>query len=112
MLVACYLASSAWIVFAIILAVAVGFSMIDTPRRGPFMARRRRCRIGDWIVIDARTCGRVTHIGWRFTRLRSADHVEHWVPNRMMKKIMVSDEGSPEAHASSNERCGIPRIRD
>ncbi|PRP91139.1 hypothetical protein ENSA5_57990 [Enhygromyxa salina] len=100
MLVACHFGSGAWIAFAIILSVVVGFLMVDRSRRRPSAARRGRYQVGDRIEIDERTRGRVIHVGRRWTRLRSPEGAEYWVPDRMMNKATVCEQGPADGRTT------------
>ena len=55
-------------------------------------------RIGDWVEFDATTTGRVTEIGWRTTRILTADDTYMILPNSQISRQMLTNYSAPRKH--------------
>lgn len=55
-------------------------------------------RIGDWVVFDATTTGRVTEIGWRTTRILTPDDTYMILPNSQISRQMLTNYSAPRKH--------------
>lgn len=90
---------TAWLASAGIIGLAVGFAAQDTLANlfaGIFIIADAPYRIGDYIVLDAGTRGRVTRIGIRSTRVLTLDDVEITIPNSVIGGSMITNEaGGP-----------------
>lgn|SRR5690554_2755133 len=52
-------------------------------------------RIGDWVEFDTKTTGRVTEIGWRTTRILTADDTYMILPNSQISRQMLTNYSAP-----------------
>lgn len=100
---------TAWLASAGVLGVAIGFASKDTLSNlfaGLFIVADAPYKLGDYLVIDGTTRGKVTHIGLRSTRLLTRDDVEIIVPNSVMAGARITNEsGGP--HESYRVRCAV-----
>ncbi len=100
---------TAWLASAGVLGVAVGFASKDTLSNlfaGLFIVADAPYKLGDFLIIDQQTRGRVTHIGLRSTRLLTRDDVEIIVPNSVMAGARITNEsGGP--HERERVRCAV-----
>lgn len=55
-------------------------------------------RIGDWVEFDSITTGRVTEIGWRTTRILTADDTYMILPNSQISRQMLTNYSAPRKH--------------
>lgn len=55
-------------------------------------------RIGDWVEFDATTTGRVIEIGWRTTRILTADDTYMILPNSQISRQMLTNYSAPRRH--------------
>ena len=63
---------------------------------GIFILADAPFQVGDWVVIDQETRGRVTDIGFRSTRLLTADGIEVTVPNSVIgNATLINESGGP-----------------
>jgi MscS family membrane protein len=88
---------TAWMASAGVVGIAVGFASKDSLANlfaGLFIVADTPYSIGDFLVIDDRTRGRVTHIGLRSTRIVTRDDIELVVPNSLMASARVTNESS------------------
>ncbi len=90
---------TAWLASAGIIGLAVGFAAQDTLANlfaGIFIIADAPYKIGDYIVLDGGTRGRVTRIGIRSTRILTQDDVEITIPNSVIGGSMITNEaGGP-----------------
>lgn len=90
---------TAWLASAGIIGLAVGFAAQDTLANlfaGIFIIADAPYKIGDYIVLDDGTRGRVTKIGIRSTRILTLDDVEITIPNSVIGGSMITNEaGGP-----------------
>lgn len=52
-------------------------------------------RIGDWVEFDTVTAGRVIEIGWRTTRILTADETYMILPNSQISRQMLTNYSAP-----------------
>ena len=92
---------SGWLASAGIVGIALGFAAKDTLANlfaGIFILADAPYEIGDFIVLDDGTRGRVTAIGVRSTRVLTRDEVEVTVPNALIANgKIVNESGGPTA---------------
>ena len=90
---------TAWLASAGILGVAFGFAAKDTLANlfaGIFILADAPYKVHDWIVLDDKLRGEVTHIGIRSTRIQTPDDVEITVPNAVIGGAQILNEtGGP-----------------
>ncbi|MCB1050620.1 MAG: mechanosensitive ion channel family protein [Acidobacteria bacterium] len=90
---------SGWLASAGIVGLAVGFAAKDTLANlfsGVFILADSPYKLGDYVVLDEQTRGRVTHIGLRSTRILTRDDVEVIVPNAVIgNSKIVNESGGP-----------------
>lgn len=55
-------------------------------------------RIGDWVEFDSITTGRVTEIGWRTTRILTADDIYMILPNSQISRQVLTNYSAPRKH--------------
>lgn len=100
---------TAWLASAGVVGIAVGFASKDTLSNlfaGLSIIADSPYKIGDYLIIDDQTRGRVTQIGLRSTRLMTRDDVEVIVPNSVMAGVRITNEsGGPLEH--ERIRCGV-----
>jgi len=108
LLLAWHVDVTAWLASAGVLGVAVGFASKDTLSNlfaGLFIIADAPYKLGDYLIIDDKTRGRVTHIGLRSTRLITRDDVEIIVPNSVMAGARITNESGGPAEW---ERVRVP----
>lgn len=90
---------TAWLASAGIVGIAVGFAAKDTLSNlfsGVFILADAPYKVGDFIVMDSGTRGKVTHIGLRSTRILSRDDIEVTIPNSIIgNSTIVNQSGGP-----------------
>lgn len=98
-----------WLASAGIVGIAVGFAAKDTLANlfaGLFIIADAPYKLGDYLVLDDGTRGRVTEIGLRSTRLLTRDDVEIIVPNSTMANArIINESGGPYEH--ERVRCAV-----
>lgn len=77
--------------FAIRNVVADTLSGIALGVEGPF-------RIGDWVDVEELARGRVIEIGWRSTRILTADGTYMIVPNSQIARQRITNYSAPKRH--------------
>ncbi|QIE54137.1 mechanosensitive ion channel family protein [Pikeienuella piscinae] len=77
--------------FAIRNVVADTLSGVALGVEGPF-------RIGDWIDIDKLALGKVIEIGWRTTRILTADSTYLILPNSQIARQRITNYSAPRPH--------------
>ncbi len=99
---------TAWLASAGIIGIAIGFAAKDTLANlfsGVFILADGPYKLGDYVVLEDNSRGKVTHIGLRSTRMLTRDDVEVTVPNSIMGNTkIINQSGGP------NEKYRI-RIR-
>lgn len=87
--------TSGWLASAGIAGVALGFAAKDTLSNlfaGVFIVADAPYRIGDYIVLDGTTRGRVVNIGLRSTRVLTRDDVEITIPNSLIGSGQITNQ--------------------
>ena len=87
--------TSGWLTSAGIAGVAIGFAAKDTLSNlfaGVFIVADGPYRIGDYIVLDATTRGKVVNIGLRSTRVLTRDDVEITIPNSLIGSSQITNQ--------------------
>ena len=80
-----------------IVGLALSFAAQDTLANlfaGVAILADRPYKLGDYIILDSRERGEVTHIGLRSTRLLTRDDVEVSIPNSVMGAAKIVNEAS------------------
>ncbi|MFT5274966.1 MAG: MscS family membrane protein [Cryomorphaceae bacterium] len=75
---------TAWLASAGIIGIAVGFAAKDTLANlfsGVFILADSPYKLGDYVVLEDNSRGKVTQISLRSTRMLTRDDVEVTVPN-------------------------------
>lgn len=90
---------TAWLASAGIAGIAVGFAAKDTLANlfsGVFIMADAPYKIGDYVVLDDGSRGKITDIGIRSTRMLTRDDVEVTVPNSVMgNSKIINQSGGP-----------------
>ena len=91
-----------WLASAGVVGIAVGFAAKDTLANlfaGLFILADGPYKLGDYLVLDDRTRGRVTEIGLRSTRILTRDEIEVVIPNSAMAASrIINESGGPHEH--------------
>lgn len=89
----------AWVASAGVVGLALSFAAKDSLANlfaGVFIIADAPYRVGDFVVLDDGSRGRVTHIGLRSTRLLTRDDIEIVIPNSVMgNSKIVNQTGGP-----------------
>jgi len=100
---------TAWLASAGVAGLAIGFAAKDTLANlfaGLLIIADSPYKLGDYLVMDGTTRGRVTHIGLRSTRLLTRDDVEVTLPNSVMVNSQITNQsGGPDE--SMRVRCAV-----
>lgn len=111
MFLAWHIDLTAWLASAGILGIAFGFAAKDTLANlfsGIFILADGPYQVNDWIVLDDKLRGKVTHIGIRSTRILTTDDVEITVPNAVIGNAQVLNEtGGPYRRQRVRIEVGI-----
>lgn len=90
---------TAWLASAGVIGIAVGFAAKDTLANlfsGVFIMADSPYKIGDYVVLDEGSRGKITHIGIRSTRMLTRDDVEITIPNSIMgNSKIINESGGP-----------------
>ena len=84
-----------WFASAGVVGIALGFAAKDSLANlisGVFIIADAPYRVGDFIVLEDDTRGRVVHIGLRSTRIITRDDIEITVPNSILGTTRVTNE--------------------
>jgi small-conductance mechanosensitive channel len=91
---------TSWIASAGVMGIVVGFAAKDTLSNlfaGIFIVADSPYKVGDFVVLDNTTRGRVLEIGIRSTRILTRDDVEITVPNALIANSqIVNQTGGPD----------------
>ncbi len=102
---------TAWMTSAGILGIAIGFAAKDTLANlfsGVFILADTPYKIGDYIVVDSKERGAVTHIGIRSTRILTRDDVELTIPNSIMgNSKIINESGGPHEKYRIRIKVGV-----
>ncbi|RJX22372.1 MAG: mechanosensitive ion channel family protein [Desulfobulbus sp.] len=86
---------TAWLASAGIVGIAVGFAAKDTLSNlfaGVFIVADAPYKVGDYIVLDNGSRGKVTNIGLRSTRILTRDDIEVTIPNSIIGNSMIINQ--------------------
>ena len=90
-----------WLASAGIAGIVLGLAAKDSLANlfaGIFILADAPFQVGDWILIDTGTRGRVSDIGFRSTRLITPDGIEVTVPNSVIgNATLINESGGPSA---------------
>ncbi len=81
-----------WITSAGVIGIAIAYASQDTLSSlfaGVAILSDAPYKLHDFLVIDEQTKGRVTHIGFRSTRLLTTENVEVIIPNSIMANAQI-----------------------
>lgn len=102
---------TAWLASAGIVGIAIGFAAKDTLSNlfsGVFILADTPYRIGDYIVLDTGSRGKVTNIGLRSTRILTRDDIEVTIPNSIIGNTMITNQsGGPSAKMRVRLKIGV-----
>jgi len=102
---------TAWLASAGIIGIAVGFAAKDTLANlfsGVFILADAPYKIGDYVVLDKGSRGKVTHIGIRSTRFLTRDDVEITVPNSLVgNSKIINQSGGPHTKFRLRVKIGV-----
>ena len=102
---------TAWLASAGVIGIAVGFAAKDTLANlfsGVFILADTPYKIGDYVVLDGKQRGKVTHIGLRSTRMITRDDVEVTVPNAIMgNSKIINQSGGPYPKFRIRVKIGV-----
>ncbi len=113
-----YLVLSTWgvnmtalITSAGVMGIVIGFAAKDTLSNlisGVFILADQPYKIGDFVVLDSKERGEVTHIGIRSTRILTRDDVEITVPNAIMGNTkIINESGGPHKKYRIRVKVGV-----
>ncbi len=98
-----------WLASAGIVGIAVGFAAKDSLANlfaGLFILADAPYKLGDYLVLDDSTRGRVTEIGLRSTRMLTRDDIEVILPNSLMAGAkIINESGGP--YEKERVRCSL-----
>ena len=102
---------TAWLASAGIVGIAVGFAAKDTLSNlfsGVFILADAPYKVGDYIVLDQRERGKVTHIGLRSSRILTRDDVEITIPNSIIgNSTIINQSGGPSEKMRIRLKVGV-----
>jgi len=102
---------TAWLASAGIAGIAVGFAAKDTLSNlfsGVFILADAPYKVGDYIVLDQRERGKVTHIGLRSSRILTRDDIEITIPNSIIgNSTIVNQSGGPSEKMRIRLKVGV-----
>jgi len=102
---------TAWLASAGIAGIAVGFAAKDTLSNlfsGVFILADAPYKVGDYIVLDQRERGKVTHIGLRSSRILTRDDVEITIPNSIIgNSTIINQSGGPSEKMRIRLKVGV-----
>jgi MscS family membrane protein len=99
---------TAWLASAGVIGIAFGFAAKDTLANlfsGIFILADGPYKVKDWIVLDEKLRGEVTHIGIRSTRIMTNDEIEITIPNAVIGNAQLINE---TGGGSSRQRLRVP----
>jgi len=89
------ISTTGWFASAGVIGIALGFAAKDSLANlitGVFIIADAPYRVGDFIVLEDGTRGRVVHIGLRSTRIITRDDIEITIPNAVLGTTRVTNE--------------------
>ncbi len=93
---------TAWLASAGVAGIAVGFAAKDTLANvisGMFILTDAPFKIGDYILLDNGSRGKVTNIGMRTTRIITMDDTEVTIPNAVIGSATLTNESGGDVGA-------------
>lgn len=99
---------TAWLASAGIVGIAIGFAAKDTLANlfaGVFIMADAPYKVGDYVILDSKERGEITHIGIRSTRMLTRDDIEITIPNSVIGNSKITNESGGHRESS---RCRIP----
>jgi len=99
---------TAWLASAGIVGIAVGFAAKDTLANlfaGVFIMADAPYNVGDYVILDSKERGEITHIGIRSTRMLTRDDIEITIPNSVIGNSKITNESGGKQETS---RCRLP----
>lgn len=103
------------LVAAGIAGITLGLALQDTLRNfaaGVHLVLDRAVHIGDAITLEDGTSAVVLSIGWRSTRLRSADHSVIILPNRVLAEQKIVNHSLPQKWIIVTASIRLPKEVD
>ncbi len=102
---------TAWLASAGIAGIAVGFAAKDTLSNlfsGVFILADSPYKVGDYIVLDQKERGKVTHIGLRSSRILTRHDVEITIPNSIIgNSTIINQSGGPSEKMRIKLKVGV-----
>ena len=102
---------SAWIASAGIIGIAIAYASQDTLGSllsGVAILTDAPYKLNDFLVLDNGYQGKVTHIGFRSTRIITPEHVEIVIPNSIMSNTqIVNMSGGQKSPARIDIPAGV-----
>ncbi|MAA80564.1 MAG: hypothetical protein CL916_15015 [Deltaproteobacteria bacterium] len=102
---------SGWIASAGIIGIAVAYASQDTLASflaGVAILTDAPYKLNDFLILENGERGKVTHIGFRSTRLLTPDHVEIIIPNSLMSSTQISNmSGGSIKHVRIDCAAGV-----
>lgn len=102
---------SGWLASAGIAGIAIAYASQDTLANlfaGFTILTDAPYKLDDYLVLENGMEGRVTHIGFRSTRILTLEHVEVIIPNASMASSMITNmSGGPHLHARLDVPVGV-----
>jgi small-conductance mechanosensitive channel len=102
---------TAWLASAGILGIAIGFGAKDSMANlfaGLSILADSPFKLGDYLVLEDGTRGRVTEIGIRSTRMLTLDAVEIIIPNALLANTrIINESGGPAELERIRARVGV-----
>lgn len=100
-----------WITSAGIIGVAIAYASQDTLASlfaGIAILSDAPYKMGDFLVLEDDTKGKVTHIGLRSTRMLTVENVEIVIPNSILASArIINMSGGNSQHARINISAGV-----
>lgn len=99
---------TAWLASAGVIGIAFGFAAKDTLANlfsGIFILADGPYKVKDWIILDEKRRGEVTHIGIRSTRIMTNDEIEITIPNAVIGNAQLINE---TGGGSRRQRLRVP----
>ncbi|MFT4621932.1 MAG: MscS family membrane protein [Myxococcota bacterium] len=105
-----------WLASAGVVGIAVGFAAKDTLANlfaGLFILADGPYKLGDYLILEDDTRGRVTEIGLRSTRILTRDEIEVVIPNSAMASSrIINESGGPHEHERIRVDCSVAYASD
>ncbi len=102
---------TATIASAGVIGIAVAYASQDTLSSllaGVAILSDGPYRLGDFLILEDGRSGKVTHIGFRSTRLITREQIEIVIPNAYMANALITNlTGGPHRHARTEIPVGV-----